>query len=259
MDYFYMKKTKFIVCVILFSLTTSCSDMLTDALDDSSVQYYLYVAGSNTNKIQGFSIDNDGSLNPLQIIDTMKSPLLLKSHPTGNILYSVHYNSFDMSFFYIRPGGTLEYYGSIETVSNACGFCIDPEGIYAYSMNATDIDEFALNYPQKPTFSKRDGGSGADYYCVVHPSGNYLYTTSPALYSYTINRANGGILPKNNVSTNNPYRLVIHPSGSFLYTGENASPSVRAFNINIDGSIGSKIGDYNDGAFAMEPGAGFER
>ncbi len=224
---------------------------------------YLYVPnhgswfekGSNGtgNTLSMFLVNDDGSLSPLgtptNTITTGTGPFAVKVHPSGKFVYVTNDGSDDISKYQVRSDGTLEANGTPTTAGmDPKGLAIDPTGRYLYVANygSSSISMYRLDNGLLTELSLSPLSTGAGnppWDIIVHPNGNYVYSTTGApgdgkILIYSI--SNDGTLVSSNSFTiptpNNPYNIAIHPSGQYIYIANYGSVIACAISA-VDGNL----------------------
>ncbi len=231
---------------------------------------FLYLFDSTTSKIYGFAIahGNSGSLTaipgqPFTVSDTFQQFHHIITDPLGRFVYLTNNEGNDIDVLLVNPGtGALTPAASSPFIINSPYYMAStPSASYVYApdwqsgiINILTVDPSGqmARALSSPFFILASGDFAI--LDVVHPSGNFLFTSNfNSVSSYTINPATGGLTfapgaPYDTFNSKNvqPSMIALDGTGNFLYAPDSGTVGILAYTI-----------DQTSGALTLVSGSPF--
>lgn len=237
----------------------------------------LYVANIvGLGSLSVFSAGSDGTLTPLMVSETVKSPFPLNVNatgmalsPSGNFLFlGSGTGGQGQIWAFSLSGGVPSAVGQFQTSVNTIpsGLVVDSTGSFLYNANGNggnSISEFSINsttgaLTQLPNSPVGESGVSAPVSLLIDPSGKYLYVANQGsssssagnLAAYSIG-SDGGltILALSPFGTvKQPSSLAADPNGKYVMVG-GQSGSLEVFLLNTSSGTLGEVATYSPGGF----------
>ncbi len=231
---------------IIMMTIISCDNMITDALDDTSYEYYLYTSNQNSQNISMFKIAEDGRLVLSDILEIPGTPYSIRTNPQGKYVYVLSLT--DTVFgFNVAADGSLLYMTGKVTGSQPHSFVINSYGTRIFTINyyASTISQFQVSSDGLITSAgTAQSARTQSNFSTLHTAGTALYVTTESGYisHFPIGSDDNLTGARTDYAISSPREPVVHPGGNYLYMPQRdgvALKQISVIQLNSDGSPGS--------------------
>lgn len=240
---------------------------------------FLYGSDFDAGAVRAYAIQ--ASTGELTEIDgsPFSSPLLMGNggpiavSPDGKFVFFSD-SIGDITTFSTANGALSPGASVLQDMNQPNQFAVDPSGSFLYVANLSDFDQAQFSvFAIAPTTAVLTPASGSPFLfqgnsgpfgIVVHPSGNFLYSTlsnAAGVDALAVNRTTGSLaLVQGSPWTTwfAPENLAMDPSGKFLYVDVAGVGSLVAFTVDPTTGALTQSGSYDaNGKLAIDPSGKF--